>query len=298
MKVKQQPRGGFTLVELLVAGGITAVLATVMVSVVAQTAAGWARSANRMSGEAKARQVFEQLAADIAGMHGLDNGDCWFAADVHGTLDVATDNLEEARFGTNGVRVKFVTTRRGRNRDLESLSAPVAVGYRIVRRETGGIATYVLCRAEVRPATVLGAEGSTAGRGTLEAGYDVIAPAYDSGEAGSFADPGTLAASVTAGDSVLAEHVIDFGVRGEFPRPGGLGSNVFVYPPVPRPAGEAGDSGLPRSVDIMLRILTDEGARLVARLGTDAGMPVQDRWRLVQAHSHVFTRRLRVEGSP
>jgi hypothetical protein len=60
----------------------------------------------------------------------------------------------------------------------------------------------------------------------------------------------------------------------------------------------------PEVVDVMIRVLTDEGARLVAafeagRLQPPAGVDPGDHWwTLAEAHSQVFTERIAVAGRP
>ncbi|MDB6126754.1 MAG: prepilin-type N-terminal cleavage/methylation protein, partial [Verrucomicrobia bacterium] len=47
---------------------------------------------------------------------------------------------------------------------------------------------------------------------------------------------------------------------------------------------------MPWVVDVVLRILTDDGARMIA--GLENGRIAGDWWEIALAHSHVFTRRV------
>jgi prepilin-type N-terminal cleavage/methylation domain-containing protein len=275
---------GFTLVEMLVAVGITAFLASLMVSVVAQTAALWSRSVGRLGCESRARLALEQIADDLAGLHLRDDGDTWFAAGIAAavggvdgvkrskpggdiSLVLGGDRLDEARFG-GGAWLRFVTTRRGRNTSLETISAPVLVDYRIQRRlGPSGAGVYVLARTELSPEQLMRRE-------TLMTESDGM------GET----------------QTVRAEGVVDFGIRCLF-RDNGLSPADFVFPPIPRPERE-GTTRIPAVVDVVVRILTDEGARLLARFEGGGGpLPPSTNaaeawWEVVQQHSHVFTQRV------
>jgi prepilin-type N-terminal cleavage/methylation domain-containing protein len=285
MKVRFNRQTGFTLVELLVAVGITAFLASLMVSVVAQAAALWSRSAGRLGCESRARFALEQIADDLAGLHFRDGGDTWLAAGIAAevggvsavgrskpvgdiSLALGGGRLDEARFGGGGAWLRCVTTRRGRNTSLETISAPVLVDYRIQRRPgASGTGFHVLARTELSPEQLMRRETlmtETDGEGEIQ--------------------------------TASVEGVVDFGIRCLF-RDNGLGSADFVFPPIPRPDRE-GATRIPAVVDVMVRILTDEGARLLARF-EDGGSPLPPSanaaeawWEIVLQHSHVYTRRV------
>ncbi|MCX6934539.1 MAG: prepilin-type N-terminal cleavage/methylation domain-containing protein, partial [Verrucomicrobia bacterium] len=241
-------RRAFTLLELLVAATITALLAGFLAVVVGDVAGFWSRTSGRLTTEAQARIVLDQLSLDLQSAHFEDDGNTWLAATVQNTTGgipnwisndqnparakpatalslnmIAADFSSDAnRFGVAGTWLRFYTTARGTNQNTGAApfavnaSAPVAVSYQIVRRiastatTTAAARRYLLHRAQVRPAL-----NGTA-LGTLEAGRNITATAYArttpaAGNTGANGDPRTVRAPTL--DSVIADNVIDFGVR-------------------------------------------------------------------------------------
>src|SRR5215210_7868234 len=78
----QRRRRGFTLVELLVAAGITALLGGFIAVIVRNVSIVWTRAGNRLGTDAQARIVLDQLQLDLQGALYRDNGNVWFAANV------------------------------------------------------------------------------------------------------------------------------------------------------------------------------------------------------------------------
>lgn len=218
--------------------------------------------------------------------------------------------LRDARFGYGGTWLRFFT-RRG---VFASDGAPVAVSYKIVRRPTttanNAEASYVLYRAEVRP-FASGTPGQPDWRpGTFDAGYSLDPdptvtppnPYYTHKETGTAGNNNNVSTredpfTVTGPDrsSVLAEGVIDFGVR-FYTSPGGL-----VYPVSENTSALeylAGGNFLafPEAVEIFVRILTPEGIQLIQNYeNAPAGYRQPDTWwEIAEAHSHVYTRRVQL----
>jgi hypothetical protein len=197
----------------------------------------------------------------------------------------------------------------------------VAVAYQIVRRATTATPTnldrrYLLHRTEVRPAAT-----SAARSGTLQAGFNITAGAYQpAANTAQPRDPAEIRYPTL--NSVLAENVIDFGVRGYVyvsDATTGLRQLTRIFPSAnndlthtanlpARVANAAGDytNCFPEVVDVMVRVLTDEGARLIAgyeanpqRLTAPVGRtPQQYWWDLAMANSQVFTRRIILNTQP
>lgn len=349
-------RRAFTLLELLVAAVITAVLAGFIVVIVSNVSGFWTRTAGKLSTEAQARLVLDQLSLDLSSAHYRDDGNDWMAADVLGatgtsglwqpaaanakpaggvSLAMTAPKLADARFNTAGVWLRFFTTKRGNNlaTDATTFSAPVAVGYQIIRRFSAPSAlntrtAYVLHRAEARPATAGGRIG------VLEAGYNITAAAYTTSTVGTnngatTGDPRSIQVPGSRSNfsSVIADNVIDFGVRGYVRDPTQATGLRLVFPAANEtgtasnaanarlrarlPANTVTDSAsynlvMPEVVDVMVRILTDEGARLIATfeqanspLLLPAGVNAQQYWwQLATAHSQVFTRRIVLPTQP
>jgi hypothetical protein len=249
-----------------------------------------------------------------------------------GTLNLTAAQLDDARFGVAGVWLRFITAKQAANSGATDLPAPAAVGYQIIRQNiTSSSAAeqrYLLFRAEVRRTT------STSGAvGTFETGYNldpaaVPATAYLS-PSGTSGDPGNLLRPPLG--SVLVDNVVDFGIRLYVRENGNL---RMIFPAAPAafggappggaatdmtpPAGEtrhyaqsvspaANDDychAFPEVADIMIRVLDDEGARLLAayeagRLRAPTGITAADYWwTLVESHSTVFTRRIEIPARP
>jgi len=352
-----KPGRAFTLVELLVAAALGALLALAAIAAVGGALAHWDRATERLAMAAEAQVVLDQLAADLQGAIVRGDGGTWLAVSVladtglsgqwrpaaipaqgkpgnahPGTLDLAAPGLERARFGVAGVWLRLLTTKADTGADAASQPAPVAVGWQIVRRSvTSSLAApqrYLLFRSEVRrAATAAGAPG------TFEAGYD-LDPAAEPPTAymtasGTAGDPGNLIRPPLG--SAFADDVVDFGVRLYVHE----GSNLrLVFPALPSgrgadpPAGvlteaappsdetqhlarggepAAGDyyrHTFPDTADIMVRVLTGEGARLIAayeagRLRPPAGTAAADYWwTLAEGHSRVFTMRVAIPARP
>lgn len=362
---------GFTLIELLVAAAITALLAGFIAAIVRNLSVVWTRAGNRLGTDAQARLILDQLQVDLQGALFRDDGNVWFACDVlnnsnggtTGLWQIATRNpkpaggvsldlaatraqlradergkLENARFGTAGVWLRFFTTSRGTNTtgNLATVSAPVAVGYQIIRRYTATNPAnlesigYLLHRAEARPAT-------SGGRiGVLEAGYTITSANYTTSTSATNSgavtgDPRSIQVpgAVRNLDSVIGDNVIDFGVRcyvRDQTLPGGL---RLVFPatasgglsnatnarlrgtlPSNTPPTQWGTAQpVPDVVDVMVRILTDEGAALIAtmeRVQTPAltvpakynGNAQEWWWGVAQENSRVYTRRIVLNAKP
>lgn len=332
---------GFTLVEVLVAVGITALLAGFIVAIVANVSGFWSRTSGRVSAEAQGRFILDQVALDLQAALYRDDGAAWLAATIPantnntglwntngattaaikpangaGSLQgIATGALTDARFGVAGTWLRFFTTRRGANSGLTTASAPVAVSYQIVRRAISGVETrtpvdrrYLLHRAEVRPGRPTATSGSV---GVLETGFDVTAAAYGAAANPAVGDPGELRRPTI--NSVIGENVIDFGVRlyvRDAASPTGLrqvfpATNTTLTYIARSPASATGATDpFPEVADIMVRVLTDEGAGVIAgyeanpqRITAPVGVTAQNYWwQLALANSQVFTRRVVLKG--
>ena len=84
-------RRAFTLVELLVASGVTVLLVGFIVAVVSNVSGFWTRSSGRLSAESQARYALDQLTLDLQSAQFRDNGATWLAASV--PVNTATSTL-------------------------------------------------------------------------------------------------------------------------------------------------------------------------------------------------------------
>lgn len=364
----RRPRAAFTLIELLVAAGITALIAGFIAVIVRNVSANWSRASGRLGADAQARLVLDQLQQDLQGAIYRDDGAVWFAAEVvdrtsnpgnlwteagrnpkptgtgaAGSVILNTPSIADGRFGKAGMWVRFFTTSRGSNvaANVATHSAPVAVGYQIIRRfsatnPANQNTAYLLHRAAARPATANNRPG------VLESGFNIRAAAYTTstaannngaatGDPRSIQVPGTNQGGAGRNlDAVVADNVIDFGLRAyvyDRDRPGAL-RLVFPADNAGRPAGNAnsryfptlppgtppaqwtgGAQPYPEVVDIMVRILTDEGAAQIANLervqnpaltvpAKYNGNAAQWWWGVANENSRVYTRRVVLQAKP
>jgi prepilin-type N-terminal cleavage/methylation domain-containing protein len=361
-------RRAFTLIELLVAAGITALLAGFIAVIVRNISTVSTRASNRLGTDAQARIVLDQLQLDLQGALFRDDGNVWFAADVLDrtnnsglwdtmnantqrlkpaggmSLQMTASNLADARFGQAGVWLRFFTHRRGTNTSTTNASAPVAVGYQIIRRpvatntaNTNIARAYLLHRAEVRPAATAGTNPRP---GVLETGYTITAGPYSTvssstnsgaitGDPRSIQAPGSNTESPRNLDSVIGDNVIDFGVRCYVRDPTVPGGLRLIFPanttgglsnanttrlrgtlPPATPTMEWGDAQpFPEVVDVMVRVLTDEGAALIANIERNQtpALPVPQKynnnvqqwwWGVAIENSRVYTRRIVLNAKP
>lgn len=367
---------GFTIIELLVAAGITAFLAAFVAVIIRNVSTTWTRTSGRLSADAQARLILDQLAVDLQGAIFRDDGNVWFAANVLDrttnsgiwqsafrnpkpsgaplSLAMTSRDIANARFGQAGVWLRFFTTRRGLNTptsaatSVDTASAPVAVSYQIVRRYTATNSAnttsqaYLLHRSEVRPASrvVVGVTRP----GVLESGYKIDGAPYttnntNANNASVTGDPRTIRTPGTSTgirnlDSVIADNVIDFGVRcyvRDAAAPGGL---RLIFPATDTGAlsnnattsrvlsslpsnllstdpnfAQLYNQVFPDVVDVMVRILSEEGARLIDNIERNQnpappiplkynGNAQQWWWGVAQENSRVYTRRIVLNTKP
>jgi hypothetical protein len=249
-------------------------------------------------------------------------------------------DVDDLRFGQAGLWLRFFTVQPDSNDRLSNHSAPRAVAYQMIRRRVTGAATsaggvdaplrYVLYRSTARPFGPSWPETNS----TFASGYDLfragVAPDYNEGDASRIDQVGNLR-TPRRFEQVLAQHVIDFGVRVwvrdetgrrrvAFPardargrdRRGfagtvrdGRGSQPAAVPPGWAGLGGSGDDlayGIPERMDLCLRLLTEEGARVIEAFerGRVRGAPGESEsetwWALARRHSTVFTRTVFLHG--
>lgn len=325
---------GFTLLEMLVAVTITLIIAGLMLAVTTNVLNLWRRSQAGHTQAATARQVFDLLEQDLqAAIHRRD-ANSWLAADIldspgslshhgwllgPGVMKPANGGsllplpapaaggerlLQDARFGLSGAWLRFVTT------PVESGgSLPAVVAYRVARRPVTGepvsanpaAIRYALYRSAISNAD------------TFAAGYDVLSSGYAStinnpSSASSTAYRAARNVMNPSHANLLGPNVVDFGcwlyarnpdrtLRRIYPAGAGDSSHQAVG------SSTADDTRYPEVADLMLRILTEEGATLLEAIeagrvtrppayGTDAGWW----WGVVEANSKVFTCRVEIKG--
>jgi len=244
------------------------------------------------------------------------------------SLNLAVEDrgkLENIRFGQAGVWLRFFTTPPNENVNLDNLSAPVAVSYQLVRAHVGGRGaarttpiSYMLFRSVVFP------------NATFANGYDLATRVEYNTANGASGNPGNVRQPNE--NDVIANNVIDFGIRiyhrnaaqelvESFPvlrnSTGGLAGSApanapfsYVATSAPNPAflgygGTAAQTrgGIPELFDVMVRILTPEGATLIQAFEDNPanfGVPPADLdakwWEIAEGNSTVYTRRVELRS--
>jgi len=231
----------FSLVELIVALGVTALISAIMITIVVNLLDTARRATGSLMSSNQAKVALDFLAQDLQSAVMRADGRVWLAATVqpdqdgkgdseadwadwsgtvksgnaNGSLQLdpkdpgtgySTYRLDDYRFGMAGVWLRFFTIEPDRNDAAGNLSTIRAVSYQIIRfqMQKDGSIRYGLFRSAVAPDD------------TFVEGYDMFRR-----------DDGTIAAyNVPNGDEqvpgnirkpnanfLLASNVIDFGVR-------------------------------------------------------------------------------------
>jgi prepilin-type N-terminal cleavage/methylation domain-containing protein len=333
MKARDQRRA-FTLLELLVAVTITLVIAGLMLAVTTNVLNLWRRNLGAQAQASAARQVFALLEQDLQSALRRRDANHWLAADILDTGDGLANHgwllgssvtkpaaggslrplpapdpggvsrIRDARFGLSGCWLRFVAT------NVESGgSLPTVIAWQVVRRPLTGnpVADNP---APVRYSLYRSAVSDTE---TFMNGYDVIATVYGSTSnipSSALSTAYRLPRNVTnpSHANLLAPNVVDFGcwlyVRDA------AGDLLRIYPEDATDVSHqavgnslANGSRFPEVVDVMIRILSEEGAALVeaiegGRVSRPAVFPTNAEWwwSVAETHSAVFVHRMEIKG--
>jgi prepilin-type N-terminal cleavage/methylation domain-containing protein len=327
-------RRGFTLLELLVAVVITLVLAGLMLTVTSNVLTLWRRSQASHTQAVTAKQALDMVERDLQSALCRRDSRHWLAADIidsagglanHGWLmgtavmkpasggsllplpspnASGVSSLTDARFGLSGIWLRLVAT------NVESDgSLPAVVAYQVVRRPVTGdpvASNPAPVRYSLYRSVISNSE-------TFNSGYDVLAGAYGSTSntpSSALSTSYRTARNVTnpSHANLLASNVVDFGCW--FYVRDSAGALQRIYPTATGDVSHqaignstANDSRFPEVVDMMVRILSEEGATLIeameagrvsrpANFATDA----EWWWLVVETHSAVFIRRVEIKG--
>ena len=328
------PTRGFTLLELLVAVTITLVLSGIMLAVTINTLNLWRRTQNKFTASSQAKLALDLIERDLqTACYRTDGlGTTWLAVDVinlsgtlisHGwqsaatmkpstaesqhLLPISVNGLEpaiaDARFGLSGIWLRFIAT------NVESGgSLPTAISYQIARRPLSGSNTTSTNPADIRYTLF---RAAVANDKTILSGNSVVSAAY--GSASSTPTSSRSSSTLTNPNlsDALATNVVDFGVW-LYVRDAGTGNLRRIYPATNGDlthgaidqAGAADANRFPDVADVMMRVLTDEGARQLDAMESPsspllppAGLsPAEWWWSVVEANSTVFVRRVEIKG--
>ncbi|MFA6961875.1 MAG: hypothetical protein WC205_14060 [Opitutaceae bacterium] len=78
----RRARGAFTIIELLVAVAVTALLVSLMLTIVVNVMNGWSRSSGTLTSGNQARLVLDQLSRDLQSVIIKRDSNVWFAATI------------------------------------------------------------------------------------------------------------------------------------------------------------------------------------------------------------------------
>jgi len=188
--------------------------------------------------------------------------------------------ISNARFGLSGVWLRLVTPDHDSGANG---SVPSAVAYQVVRRPVstaaGAPVRYALFREKLSGASTFAS---------------VLGPLFTD----------TAPADLTQPDSadVIASNVVDFGVWLHARDASGRLTRLFPADRTGPLSARFPAEGAPVLADVMVRVLSEEGAALIqsieeGRVELPPGQtPGEWWWAVVEAHSHVFTRRVEVKG--
>ncbi len=323
---------GFTLLELLVAATIAVGLAGLMLAVVSGTLNLWHRTQAGFSTASQAKLVLDMIERDLQAAVFRRDGDIWLAVDVinspstlvsHGWLisaagkpattesqrllpnvgEGATPLLGNARFGLSGAWLRFITS------NMESGgSLPIAVSYQVVRRPVSGSVSasnpadrrYSLFRSAI------------SAENTFACGNNVTVLEYGSFTSTPAAPRDQATLTNPNGSDALATNIVDFGIWLYIRDSSGGLRRIFPSgsSDTSHSARETGiisdDTRFPEVADVMVRILSDNGAAVLAEIENGGGhltRPVAHAsdaewwWAVAEANSQVFIRRVEMKGA-
>jgi prepilin-type N-terminal cleavage/methylation domain-containing protein len=320
----------FTLLELLVAMAITAVIAGLLLTITTQVLGLWQRQQGEQVQAVAARLALDLLERDWQAAIVRRDNQRWLAAEIidtpgglanHGWLLgssmakpasggslrplPAADasgrrDVADARFGLSGVWLRFTTT----NTEAES-SLPVLVAYQIARRPITGDPA-VSNPAPVRYALYRSAVSLT---DSFANSYDPLAGGYGSATNSPAAYRSARSVTNPSHAGLLASNVVDFGCCFYVRTIDGSLRRIFpeaVNDIAHLATGNSTSDGTryPEVVDVMVRVLSEAGAAQIeameaGRLGGRPSSYAADAewwWAVVTQHSTVFTRRIEIKG--
>lgn len=363
---------GFTVIELLVAVSVTALLSGMLLLISTQVLETQSKSTSTIETNQIAQFVLDQVQEDLQCALYRNDGNVWM------TISLLNDNENsggswvnpsissngksqidslrvvgsdwpseeltdseidalgqgpflESRFGVAGCWLRFFSQSPELDPNAKNHGSARAIGYQILRYGLTGSpssrAKYQLFRSDV------------SARNTFEAGYNLHPNdgGYNSSASLTSLDPSDLGTPripssitnpiVTDGTDYsptsfsLASNIIDFGIRAYHLEKNsfGTGNLVQIFPPIDisSPGNLLAQEFMatsyntyqtlnnktfylfPDVMDVMVRVLSMEGARLVEAF-ENGSVPNTDNlnwWSIAEEHSEVYIRRIKIYGS-
>ena len=337
---------GFTVLELLVALSVTAVLAGLLLTISVQILNTQRQSALELETNQIAQFVLDRIQEDLQCALFRNDGNAWMEISIRHPLNpdwqdpenpnlakpdmvrnlwakesipsstIEGGKLEDARFGKTSTWLRFFTQAPDFDIDSNNSGGARAIGYQIIRHgitsSPSSSQRYHLFRSDV-------SEKNTFVRGYNLTDYSEN-PHQDENantlrlssriRLPIISDP----TQVTAFS--LATNIVDFGVRAyamDFNNSYGSAVLTQLFPTTetdaehsfrskrsPKPIDEEGR--FPDCVDVMIRVLSSEGAKILERYEKGLVKKTNDLsnedywWELVEKHSEVFIRRIKIYG--
>jgi type II secretory pathway pseudopilin PulG len=363
---------GFTVIELLVAVSVTALLSGMLLLISTQVLETQSKSTSTIETNQIAQFVLDQVQEDLQCALYRNDGNVWMAISLLNDnensggswvnpsissngksqidslrivgLDWPSEELTdseidalgqgpflESRFGVAGCWLRFFSQSPELDPNAKNHGSARAIGYQILRYGLTGSpssrAKYQLFRSDV------------SARNTFEAGYNLHPKdgGYNSSASLTSLDPSDLGTPripssitnpiVTDGTDYsptsfsLASNIIDFGIRAYHLEENsfGTGNLVQIFPPIDisSPGNLLAQEFMatsyntyqtlnnktfylfPDVMDVMVRVLSMEGARLVEAF-ENGSVPNTDNlnwWSIAEEHSEVYIRRIKIYGS-
>ena len=363
---------GFTVLELIVAVAVTAVLTGMLLLISTQVLETQSRTNAELERNQVAHFVLDQIQEDLQCALYRNDGNVWMALSLlnesgnsgswieasktsfaksplnslriidsdwpTGALqDSEIDSLgqgpfHKSRFGVAGTWLRFFTQSPELDPQANGNGAARAVAYQIIRYGITGSTTsrkrYHLFRSDV------------SAKNTFEAGYNL----HPDNESGYGINASNLSMDLNFPDTPrvpstiinpiidvgtdyppasfsLATNIIDFGIRAYHLEKNsfGTGNLVQLFPPIKldspenllseeffatshKPYQEITDPTFyqfPDVVDVMVRVLSEEGARILENYenGSFPNTEEVDWWSIAEEHSKVYFRRIKIYGS-
>ena len=363
---------GFTVLELIVAVAVTAVLTGMLLLISTQVLETQSSTNAELERNQVAHFVLDQIQEDLQCALFRNDGNVWMAISIlnessnsgswveasktsfaksplnslriidsdwptEALQDLEIDSLEQgpfhkSRFGVAGTWLRFFTQSPELDPQANGNGSARAVAYQIIRYGITGSTTsrkrYHLFRSDV------------SAKNTFEAGYN-LHPDSESGYGINASNisvdlnsPNTPRVPSTILNPIiedgtdypstsfsLATNIIDFGIRAYHLEKNsfGTGNLVQLFPPIKldapgnllseeffatshKPYQEITDPTFyqfPDVVDVMVRVLSEEGARILENYegGSFPNTEEVDWWSIAEEHSKVYFRRIKIYGS-
>lgn len=198
-------KSGFTIIELLVASAVTAILAGLMLTITMNVTNAWTRSSGTLSANSQAQMVLDTLAQDLQGAVHRNDGNVWLAVNITDgprmtpqrvynelevrnwvltgprsqqlkptfsqntrSFDLEDREFSNLRFGFSGAWLRFFTIPSD-SANPQTQAAVSAVSYQIVRRNVTGSTPGPGNESEIRYMLY---RSMVAPQNTFAAGYD------------------------------------------------------------------------------------------------------------------------------